>query len=122
MKKLLCAMLVLIVSTAFGGDVTRRGIPIPAGASHVPLASILAKPGDFTTQPVVTEGVVSKVCWIQGCWMNVAPASGKASMHVTFRNFTVPRNSSGQRVRLLGTVRLKDAKPSVVATGVELGP
>lgn len=115
-------MIVLIVSTAFGHDVIRRGIPIPAGARHVPLATILVKPGDFTAQPVVTEGVVAKVCWIAGCWMNVAPASGKAGMHVTFKNFTVPRNSSGQKVRLLGTVRLKDTKTSFVATGVELAP
>jgi len=41
---------------------------------------------------------------------------------VTFKNgaFVVPRDSSGSKVRLLGTVKLTENKPSFVAAGVEL--
>jgi hypothetical protein len=121
MKRLLCAIL-LLASSAFGDDVIRRGAAIPPGATRVPLANVLAKPSDFTKQMIVTEGVVEKVCWIAGCWMKVAPEVGKAGIHVTFKNgaFVVPRNSSGSKVRLLGTVKLTENKPSFVAAGVEL--
>ena len=71
---------------------------------------------------IVTDGVVEKVCWIAGCWMKVAPDAGKAGIRVTFKNgaFVVPRNSGGSKVRLLGTVKLTENKPSFVAAGVEL--
>ena len=123
MQKLLCAIF-FIASTVLGGEITRRGEAIPAGMPRVPLASVLANPGEFTKQPFVTEGVVEKVCWIAGCWMNVAPAAGKAGIHVTFKDgaFAVPRTSGGQSVRLLGKVRMKEKKASFVASGVELLP
>ena len=121
MKRLLCAIL-LFAASAFGDDVVRRGAAIPPGATRVPLATVLAKPSDFTKQMIVTEGVVEKVCWIAGCWMKVAPDVGKAGIRVTFKNgaFVVPRNSGGSKVRLLGTVKVTENKPSFVAAGVEL--
>ncbi|MGZ4778495.1 MAG: DUF4920 domain-containing protein [Thermoanaerobaculia bacterium] len=123
MKKLVCAIL-FIASTASAGEIIRRGEAIPAEMPRVPLADVLAKPDEFTTRPFVTEGVVEKVCWIAGCWMNVAPASGKPGIHVTFKDgaFVVPRSSGGQHVRLLGKVRVTEKKASFVASGVELLP
>jgi len=89
-------------------------------APRVSLATVLAKPSDFTKQMIVTEGVVEKVCWLAGCWMKVAPEAGKTGIRVTFKNFVVPRDSSGSKVRLLGTVKLTENKLSFVAAGVEL--
>ncbi len=121
MKTFLFAIL-LITTSAFAGEVIKRGVAIPPDAKRVPLANVLAKPGDFTNQTIVIEGVVEKVCWLAGCWMKVAPEAGKAGIHVTFKGgaFTVPRDSRGSNVRLMGSVRSAGNKTSFVATGVEL--
>ncbi len=121
MKTFLSAVL-LITASAFAGDVIKRGAAIPPDAKSVPIANVLAKPGDFTNQTIVIEGVVEKVCWLAGCWMKVAPEAGKAGIHVTFKGgaFVVPRDSGGSNVRLMGSVKSAANKTSFVATGVEL--
>ena len=121
MKKLFIVSL-LIAATALGDDVIRRGVAIPADAKRVYLAAVVAKPANYTTDAVVTEGVVDKVCQQAGCWMQIAPKSGEAGMHVTFKDgaFVVPKDCSGHTARLFGTVSVEDGKPSFVASGVEL--
>ncbi|HEV7486739.1 MAG TPA: DUF4920 domain-containing protein [Thermoanaerobaculia bacterium] len=121
MKTLLCAIL-LVTTSAFAADVVKRGAAIPPDAQPVPLANVLAKPNAFTNQTIVIEGVVEKVCWVAGCWMTVAPETGKAGIHVTFKGgaFAVPRGSSGSKVRLLGSVHAAGNNVSFVAAGVEL--
>ena len=121
MKTVLCAIL-LITTSVFAGDVLKRGAPIPPDVKRVPLANVLTKPGDFTNQTIVIEGVVEKVCWLAGCWMKVAPEAGKAGIRVTFKGgaFVVPRDSGGSNVRLLGSVKSAGNKTSFVAAGVEL--
>ena len=123
MKKLVCAIF-FITSSVFGAEIVKRGEAIKPEMPRVALADVLARPRDFTTHAFVTEGVVQKVCWIMGCWMNVAPAAGKPGIHVTFKGgaFTVPRASGGQNVRLLGKARMTGKEPSFVASGVELVP
>jgi len=123
MKKLLCAIL-LIATSALANDVVKRGAAIPPDAKRVALASVLAKPGDVAGQPIVIEGVVEKVCWIAGCWMQVAPAAGTAGIRVTFKGggFVVPRDSRGRKARLFGIVKVTEKTKSFVATGVELRP
>jgi hypothetical protein len=121
MKTFLCVIF-LITTNAFAGDVIKRGAAIPPDAKRVPLANVLAKPGDFTNQTIVIEGVVEKVCWIAGCWMEVAPEAGKAGLRVSFKGgaFAVPRGSGGSNARLLGSVKSAGNKVSFVAAGVEL--
>ena len=121
MKMLLCAIL-LLTTSAFAGDVVKRGAAIPPNVKPVLLTSVLSNPGHFKNQTVVIEGVVEKVCWIAGCWMTVAPGTGKAGIHVTFKGgaFAVPRGSGGSDVRLLGSVQSAGNKVSFVAAGVEL--
>ena len=124
MPQLAGAMLIsiAIASSALAGEVVKRGAAIPPDARRVPLASVLAKPGDFANQPIVVEGVVEKVCWIAGCWMKVAPTAGATGIHVTFKQgaFVVPRDSRGSKARLFGVVKLTEKKASFVATGLEL--
>jgi len=121
MKKLFIVTL-LIAASALADDVIRRGIAIPADAKKTDLADIVATPANYTVGPVVTEGVVEKVCQQMGCWLEIAPKSGEAGMHVTFKDeaFVVPKECSGHTARLFGTVRVEDGKSSFVASGVEL--
>jgi len=121
MKKLFMVTL-LIAASALADDVIRRGVAIPADAKKTDLADIVATPANYTVGPVVTEGVVEKVCQQMGCWLEIAPKSGEAGMHVTFKDeaFVVPKECSGHTARLFGTVRVEDGKSSFVASGVEL--
>ena len=123
MKRLFFVTLLIAVS-ALADDVIRRGVAIPADAKKADLADVVAKPAKYTTDAVVTEGVVDKVCQREGCWLQIAPKSGEAGMLVTFKDeaFVVPKECSGHTARLFGTVSVsvEDGKSSFVASGVEL--
>lgn len=111
----------LWASAGSGGEVVRRGEPIPSGTRNVALASVIANPAGFAGEAFVTQGVVEKVCRLAGCWLSIAPAPGKAGMKVTFAGgFTVPRDSRGRDVRLVGRVALDEGRATLVASGVEL--
>ena len=133
MKQLVTALVIFVsaVPTLAGqhpsgspSRVVTRGATIAAEAKSVTVTQLLENPDAYGKEPVVVEGVVSKVCWIQGCWMNVAPEVGARGIHVTFRGFTVPRSSKGSNARMVGVVKTttKEGKSHVsfVASGVEL--
>ncbi len=99
----------LIGATAFAGDVVKRGAAIPADATVVPLANVLEKPGAFTKNAVVTEGLVEAACTKKGCWMQLTPETGKSGVRVTFKDygFFVPKDSKGMTARIEGVVEIK---------------
>lgn len=109
-------------STLSANEVILRGAAVPANATAVPLASVIANPKGFTETEFVTEGTVRKVCRLAGCWMTVAPAGSSASLRVMFKGgaFVVPRSSGGNHARLLGKVRVTKDKVTFVASGVEM--
>jgi len=102
MKKLSLIAL-LLATTAFAGEVVKRGAEIPAGAKLTPLAQLLETPEAFMKEPVVTEGVVEAACSMKGCWMELA------GMRVTFKDygFFVPKDSKGMHARLAGVTEIK---------------
>lgn len=102
--------LALIASAALAGnEVIQRGAPISKDAKSVPLAEVLEKPQEWTIDPIVVEGVVSTVCQTKGCWMEIAPETGKPGMRVTFLDygFFVPKDAKGYKAKLEGTVEVK---------------
>ena len=105
-------------------DAIQRGAPIAADAKSVTVAQLLETPEAYQDDPVVVEGVISKVCRLRGCWMNLSPEAGGAGVHVTFEGFSVPRDSKGRKARVAGVARVKTedgvARISFVATGVQL--
>jgi hypothetical protein len=133
MKQLVTALAVLVgvipvlALEHFSGphsDVIKRGALIASEAKGVTITQLLESPDAYGKDPVVVEGVVSKVCWIRGCWMNLSPKVGEGNIHVTFRGFTVPRDSKGWKARMVGVVKAKTGKGKsqvlFVASGVEL--
>jgi hypothetical protein len=85
---------------------------------------------------VRTEGVVSAVCQSMGCWMEIRDEAGQAHIKMAGHSFFVPKDASGHRAVVQGTVLSittpKDecaseaekqtgavAKVEIVATGVE---
>jgi hypothetical protein len=105
-------------------DDLERGAPIAADAQSVTVTQLLETPGVYENHPVVVEGVISKVCRLRGCWMELAPEAGEGGIRVTFKGFTVPTDSKGMKARVAGVARVKteEGKPEVsfVASGVEL--
>lgn len=109
MKKLLPLLLLLLAATTLvAADVVKRGAPL-SNAKAVPLADVLAAPADYEKTPVLVEGVIENVCEMKGCWMQIAPAAGKAGMRVTFKDygFFVPTDSKGMKARAEGVAKVK---------------
>jgi hypothetical protein len=107
-----------------GTGAVKRGAPIEAGTKNVTLTELLETPGAYGSDPVVVEGVVSKVCMFRGCWMDLSAEAGQPGVRVTFEGFTVPRDSKRMRARLVGVARVRTEKGtsrvSFVASGAEL--
>jgi hypothetical protein len=113
----------------FGADITEQ--------SSTGIDALLRQPEKYTSKTVRTEGVVSAVCQSMGCWMEIRDEAGQAHIKMAGHSFFVPKDASGHRAGVQGTVLSittpKDecaseaekqtgavAKVEIVATGVEL--
>ena len=107
MKRLIALLLLATVASA--GELITRGAAISKDTKTVPLAQVLEKPQDFTNDAIVVEGVVQAACQNMGCWVQIAPESGKGGMRVTFKDygFFVPKDSKGMSARMEGMVEVK---------------
>ena len=131
MKRFVTALVILVSvipvlahPSGSHSNVVKLGVPIAAEAKSVTITQLRESPDAYAKDPVVVEGVVSNVCWIRGCWMKLSSEAGEASIHVTFRGFTVPRDSKGRKARIVGVAKAHTEKGksyvSFVASGVEL--
>jgi hypothetical protein len=114
------------------------GRAISAGAVDVSLASIAKDPKAFVGQTITTTGAVTAVCQHMGCWMEIKDDATQAHVAMAGHGFFVPKNASGRKARVQGTLtRAPDdesecneeaakqmgkpvAKLQLEATGVEL--
>jgi hypothetical protein len=108
MKKLTIALL-LVATTAFAGEVVKRGAPIAKETKAVSLATVLENPDAYTKDAVLVEGVIEKACERKGCWMQLSPEAGKNGVRVTFKDygFFVPLDSKGMNARVEGVASIK---------------
>jgi Rieske Fe-S protein len=114
------------------------GQAIPAGAADVSLASIAKDPKAYVGKTITTTGTVTAVCQHMGCWMEVKDDVTQAHVSMAGHGFFVPKNASGRKARVQGTLtRAPDeesecneeaakqmgkpvAKLQLEATGIEL--
>ncbi|HEX8794457.1 MAG TPA: DUF4920 domain-containing protein [Polyangiaceae bacterium] len=114
------------------------GQAIPAGGADVSLASIAKEPQTFVGKTITTTGTVTAVCQHRGCWMEIKDDAMQAHVAMAGHGFFVPKNASGRKARVQGTLtRAPDeesecneeaakqmgkpvAKLQLEATGVEL--
>ena len=80
----------------FGGAITEK--------TNTSLDALLRDPARFQAKTVRTEGVVSAVCKSMGCWMEIADPSGQAHIKMAGHSFFVPKDASGHRAVIQGTV------------------
>src|SRR5215218_9500232 len=86
-----------------------RGEAIGADTQRVAFADALKEPQKYAGKTVVIEGVVRRVCQMEGCWMEIGPkASGEGSVRVTFdHKFSVPKDAAPMNFRAEGTLKVK---------------
>lgn len=76
----------------------------------VPVEAVVAEPEAFLGQPVKLEGTVAEVCQMKGCWLTLRAGDATfVRIHVPRAEdgsyvFTVPKDLSGQRVIVAGTL------------------
>jgi hypothetical protein len=116
-------------------NTVKLGAPI-RGAERVPLATIAKDAAKYAKAPVTTEGRVTAVCQAMGCWMEITDAASEAHIKMSGHRFFIPKNASGRRAVVEGTVLAKPdngeceqeaeqatgktVKVELEATGVEL--
>jgi len=83
-----------------GGGRIKRGEPIGKSPA-VAFADVLKDPAKFAGKRVRIEGVVERVCKMQGCWMQIAPKVGAAGVRVSFldHKFFVPKDADHLKFR-----------------------
>jgi Domain of unknown function (DUF4920) len=91
------------------GDVIRRGVALTKETPAVSFADVLKEPAKFAGKRVRIEGVVERVCQSEGCWMQIAPASGATGIRVTFKDhsFFVPKDSRSMKFKAEGEFSVK---------------
>ncbi len=65
---------------------------------------VLEHGAQFASKTVRTEGVVSAVCKSMGCWMALGDTAGQAHIKMAGHSFFVPKDASGHRAVVQGTV------------------
>jgi len=107
-KTTIAAVILLVATTAFGADAIKRGAPV-SSSKPVALTTVLESPRDYTKNAVVVEGVIEKSCSAKGCWMELAPAAGKKTVRVTFKDekFFIPLTAKGMKARAEGVTEIK---------------
>ncbi len=98
------------------------------------LDALVREPAKYEAKTVRTEGMVSAVCKSMGCWMEIADPAGQAHIKMAGHSFFVPKDASGHRAVVQGTVLKPEsdhcseeakaqtgavAKIEIEATGVE---
>lgn len=97
--------------------VIKRGAEIGA-AKKIALADVLEKPEKFAGKIVAVEGVIIRSCKMEGCWMELAPATKDAkSVRVTFKDhaFFIPLDSAGMQAKAEGVFKIKTLSKAEVA-------
>jgi hypothetical protein len=86
-----------------------RGEAIGAETERVSFADALKEPQKYDGKKVVIEGVVTRVCQAEGCWVEIGPKSqADGKIRVTFdHKFAVPKDSSFMEFRAEGTLKVK---------------
>lgn len=81
--------------TAYGAKTTADGA--------IPASSLAAKMKGLDSLEVKVTGIITGVCQVKGCWLQVDIGEGK-TMRVRFKDygFFVPKNISGKTVVLDG--------------------
>lgn len=88
--------------------VLKRGAPL-GNSKKVSLAKVLANPTKYAGQTMRVEGVITRACKKEGCWMQLAPTATGKSVMIKFKDhqFFVPLKSAGAMAKVEGMLEVK---------------
>jgi hypothetical protein len=91
-------VLLLACSTTFLSAETRLGKPL-SRHEPVPIATILASPGEYVGRTVQVKGKASEVCEMMGCWINLVETRDQSMrIKVNDGDIVFPRSVVGKTV------------------------
>src|SRR5918992_4938988 len=95
-------------ATSSKDEVIKRGEAF-GDSPQVAFADVLKEPKKFEGKRVRIEGVVERVCKMQGCWMQITPKAGAAGVRVSFldHKFFVPKDSERLKFTAEGEFSVK---------------
>lgn len=79
MRRLMLAMILILVPAVCGAETYGAGVTVPESTS---IAKILADPDAYVGKTVRIEGKVLDVCPMKGCWMELAQEGDGPSLKV----------------------------------------
>lgn len=79
MRRLMLAMILILVPVVCGAETYGAGVTVPEPTS---IAKILADPDAYVGKTVRIEGKILDVCPMKGCWMELAQEGGGSSLRV----------------------------------------
>ena len=93
----------------------RRGEAI-GDSPRVAFADALKEPQKYADKTVVIEGVVRRVCKMEGCWVEIGPkADSDETVRVTFdHKFSVPKDADKMSFRAEGRLKVKTLSKETV--------
>ena len=88
--------------------VLKRGAAL-SNAKTVSLAKVLASPAKYAGKTVKVEGVITRACKMEGCWMQLAPTTTGKAVMIKFKDhkFFVPLKSAGAMAKAEGVLEVK---------------
>ena len=124
MRRTVGALVVMIavVGLAVAGDI--KGTTYGEGVTisePTPIATLLAKPGDFVGQKVRVDGVITGVCEKRGCWMQMTDPDTGQGVRIKVEDGVIvfPYESMGHRAAAEGTFEAVKLTPEQVAARAE---
>ena len=114
-------LMVLILIIGCGSvKVQQVGEVVPANRA-IQMKEVLDRPAAFLGQRVVMTGRVGQVCQHMGCWFVLQDSTQHILIDLEQgRTMTVPRNISGDSLRVVGVVKRIGGDLRLMGKGVEI--
>jgi hypothetical protein len=99
-QAIMVAMRALLIAALAAGLVSaadlKLGKPVTV-KDPLPLATLLAKPGDYVGKTVQVKGKITEVCQMMGCWMDLTNDEGqKVRIKVNDGEIEFPKDAAGK--------------------------
>jgi hypothetical protein len=109
----------LVACQGCGKEERDFGQPVPQEAT-ITLADLVRDVEPHLDKPVVVQARIESVCQSRGCWCILR--DGGDRLHVSMTAFTLPPDVSGRMCRVEGRLAMRNDRPTLLASGVNLLP
>ena len=113
-------LLLILIIGCDSAKMHQVGEAVPANRA-TRIKEVLERPAAFLEQRVVLSGRVGQVCQHMGCWFVLQDSTQHILIDLEQgRTITVPRNISGDSLRVVGTVKRIADDLRLMGKGIEI--